>query len=140
MQTIIEGITQLHNYIQQFRCNKFMIVVDASFPFLSIKREIDNLSTPLIYYNDFTPNPLYEQVCNGIDVFLEEHCDGIIAIGGGSCIDVAKCIKLGVTALDGKACLIPPQVLQNRFVNPIYCNPYDRRYRVRVYTQRRHLL
>lgn len=111
MQTIIEGITQLHNYIQQFRCNKFMIVVDASFPFLSIKREIDNLSTPLIYYNDFTPNPLYEQVCNGIDVFLEEHCDGIIAIGGGSCIDVAKCIKLGVTALDGKACLIPPQVL-----------------------------
>ncbi len=43
---------------------------------------------------DYSPNPLYEEVINGLNVFNQENCDSIIAIGGGSCIDVAKAIKL----------------------------------------------
>ena len=42
----------------------------------------------------FTPNPLYEDVCKGIKLFNAKGCDTIIAVGGGSSIDVAKCIKL----------------------------------------------
>ena len=43
---------------------------------------------------DYSPNPLYDEVINGLNVFNQENCDSIIAIGGGSCIDVAKAIKL----------------------------------------------
>lgn len=46
------------------------------------------------YFKDFASNPLYEEVCRGISVLSENGCDSIIAIGGGSAIDVAKCIKL----------------------------------------------
>lgn len=48
----------------------------------------------LTEFSDFEPNPKYESVVKGVDVFLRESCDFIIAAGGGSAMDVAKCIKL----------------------------------------------
>ena len=61
-------------------------------------------------FSDFTPNPLYEQVCNGIELLKTSNCDTILAVGGGSAIDVAKCIKLAVLAKEGNAAIIPPLV------------------------------
>ena len=61
-------------------------------------------------FSDFTPNPLYEQVCNGIELLKNSNCDTILAVGGGSAIDVAKCIKLAVLAEEGNAAIIPPLV------------------------------
>ena len=63
-----------------------------------------------VKFSDFTPNPLYEQVCNGIELLKSSHCDTILAVGGGSAIDVAKCIKLAVLAEEGNAAIIPPLV------------------------------
>ena len=63
-------------------------------------------------FSDFTPNPLYEQVCNGIELLKSSQCDTILAVGGGSAIDVAKCIKLAVLAKEGNAAIIPPLVSQ----------------------------
>lgn len=45
-------------------------------------------------FTGYSPNPTYEEVLEGLDLFKIKACDGIIAIGGGSCIDVAKAIKL----------------------------------------------
>ena len=45
-------------------------------------------------FNDFQPNPLYESVVKGVEVYRNEGCGSIIAVGGGSAMDVAKCIKL----------------------------------------------
>lgn len=68
------------------------------------------MGVPHVMFSDFTPNPLYEQVCKGIDLFQITKCDTIVAVGGGSAIDVAKCIKLAVLAKEGNAALIPPLV------------------------------
>ena len=65
-----------------------------------------------IKFSDFTPNPLYEQVCNGIELLKSLNCDTILAVGGGSAIDVAKCIKLAYLAKEGNAAIIPPLVSQ----------------------------
>ena len=54
-----------------------------------------------IHFFDFTAyhvNPLYEDVLEGLKLFQSEKCDGIMAVGGGSAIDVAKCIKLFANA------------------------------------------
>lgn len=93
-QVIINGISQLSEIIEKSEAKKILLVVDSSFPFLSIKKEVESISVPYIIFNKFNPNPLYEDVCKGVDLFNIEGCDTIIAVGGGSSIDVAKCIKL----------------------------------------------
>lgn len=108
---IINGIANLPDILKEVDCKKLFLVIDSSYPFLNIKDEIDSLSVEeKVKFSDFTPNPLYEQVCAGIDLLKSAHCDTILAVGGGSAIDVAKCIKLAVLAHEGNAAIIPPLV------------------------------
>ena len=94
-------------------CRKLFLVIDSSYPFLNIKDSIEALPVEeKVKFSDFTPNPLYEQVCNGIELLKSSQCDTILAVGGGSAIDVAKCIKLAVLAKEGNAAIIPPLVSQ----------------------------
>lgn len=92
MQKIYQGINHLQEALEDSK--KVLLVCDSSFPFLSIKDDIENMGTPYVIFNDFTPNPLYEDVCKGVDLFQITKCDTILAVGGGSSLDVAKCIKL----------------------------------------------
>ena len=111
MQKIINGIAQLPAILKEVGCEKLFLVVDSSYPFLNIKDAIEALPVKeRVMFPDFTPNPLYEQVCNGIELLKTSNCDTILAVGGGSAIDVAKCIKLAVLAKEGNAAIIPPLV------------------------------
>ena len=109
-QSIISGIEKLPQILREVCCTKLLLVVDSSYPFLNIKEAIEALDVEKIFFSDFTPNPEYEQVCKGFELFQVEKCDGIIAVGGGSSIDVAKCIKLAVLAQEGVNAIIPPLV------------------------------
>lgn len=107
-QKIINGIEHLQESLAG--ATKVFVVSDSSFPFLNIKDDIENMGKPHVMFSDFTPNPVYEDVCKGIDLFQITKCDSILAVGGGSAIDVAKCIKLAVLAEEGNAAIIPPLV------------------------------
>ncbi len=48
----------------------------------------------IIRFSEFEPNPRYESIVAGVHTYRRESCDSIVAVGGGSSIDVAKCIKL----------------------------------------------
>lgn len=113
MQKIINGIDKLPGILQEVGCRKLFLVIDSSYPFLNIKDAIEALDVEeKVKFSDFTPNPLYEQVCKGIKLLQSSNCDTILAVGGGSAIDVAKCIKLAVLAEEGDAAIIPPLVSQ----------------------------
>ena len=112
MQKIINGIDNLSGILQEVGCQNLFLVMDSSYPFLNIKDAIETLPVKMVKFSDFTPNPLYEQVCKGIEMLNESKCDAILAVGGGSAIDVAKCIKLAVLAEEGNAAIIPPLVSQ----------------------------
>jgi len=43
-------------------------------------------------YSNFSGNPIGENVDEGVKEFKKNNCDGIIAIGGGSALDVGKAI------------------------------------------------
>ncbi len=74
---------------------KVLLVCDGAIKFLeAFNRKLDKIDTEIIRFSDFQPNPLYESVVEGVHVFRKEHCDSIVAVGGGSAMDVAKCIKL----------------------------------------------
>lgn len=74
--------------------SKVLLVCDAAFEYLQTKEEYLKMNVSYTIFNQFKPNPLYEDVVKGVEVFRKNQCDAIVAIGGGSSIDVAKCIKL----------------------------------------------
>ncbi|MBR5280140.1 MAG: phosphonoacetaldehyde reductase [Clostridia bacterium] len=97
MQKVIAGngsIQQLKHILNTVRARKVMIVCSCSYQFLPIKEQIDNIQIPIVFFDDFTPNPQYADVAKGVHLFNAEGCDTLLAVGGGSSIDVAKCIKL----------------------------------------------
>lgn len=55
---------------------------------------LKELGIILTEFSDFSPNPKYESVIAGIEAYRQHHCDMIVTAGGGSAMDVAKCIKL----------------------------------------------
>lgn len=55
-----------------------------------------------IRFNGFEENPKLPDITRGIKAFKGNDCDFVIAVGGGSVIDVAKSINL-LSANDGKA-------------------------------------
>lgn len=99
MQRIIEAgsdYSSIEQWIAEQKIATLFLVCDMSLQFLRIKDWIEKLSNRIkvVKFDDFQPNPLYESVTEGVKLFLENSCDGIMAVGGGSAIDVAKCIKL----------------------------------------------
>ena len=111
MQKIINGIDNLPRILEEIGSKKLFLVIDSSYPFLTIRDTIEALPVKeMVRFSEFTPNPLYEQVYKGIELFKSSQCDTIMAVGGGSAIDVAKCIKLAVLAKEGNNAIIPPVV------------------------------
>ncbi len=75
--------------------NKVLLVCDNSINYLEeFNKKLENIDNTFIKFSDFQSNPLYESVVKGVNKYRSEGCDSIIAVGGGSAIDVAKCIKL----------------------------------------------
>lgn len=48
----------------------------------------------VVFFHEFSPNPKYEEVEAGLALFEKEHCEMVLSMGGGSAMDVAKCIKM----------------------------------------------
>lgn len=88
----------LDDWIKENGCKRILMVCDGSIwyqkEFNTHLEEVEKAGVQMIGFRDFQPNPLYENVQDGVRLLREEQCDAIIAVGGGSAIDVAKCIKL----------------------------------------------
>ncbi len=46
------------------------------------------------FFCDYSPNPKYEEIQKGVQLFKQGEYDTILSFGGGSTMDVAKCIKV----------------------------------------------
>lgn len=98
MGTVLENYEDLSEYLVNKGIKKPLLVAGKSFESLRISgfiKELENQKLiTVVRFSSFTPNPKYEEVLEGIKVFRENGCDGILAIGGGSAMDVSKCIGL----------------------------------------------
>ena len=71
---------------------KTMLICGGSLDRLPIAEAVNALAA--VRFSAFSPNPLYEDVVAGVELFRSCGCNAILAVGGGSAMDVAKCIKL----------------------------------------------
>ena len=85
-------------YISHFNAKKPMLVTDKAIQKFEWFQEIMDLtqsySDDLYLFDEITPNPKDFEAMLGASLFLSFGCDLIIAIGGGSAIDCAKCISI----------------------------------------------
>ena len=51
-----------------------------------LKNDFDHLQV----FSQFSGNPTGKNVMEGVSLYLEKNCDGVIAFGGGSALDVGK--------------------------------------------------
>lgn len=112
-QTILfgEGVhRQIGDILQELGCRKFLLVCGGSFRRLPVADYFEHLDIPYVTFTDFTPNPQYDEVCRGVEVYRANGCDAIVAVGGGSAMDVAKCIKLYAPMSDDVCYLEQPCV------------------------------
>ena len=93
-----DNYIDLDNWLNDHKIKKLLLVCDSSIEFQkTLTAHLDEVKASgidIIHFSNFVPNPLYESVVEGVAIFHESGCDGIFAVGGGSAIDVAKCIKL----------------------------------------------
>lgn len=104
---ISDDFSVLSDFLDCYVDKKFFLVCDASYDFLKAKNIFDSRSS-IVKFSDFSPNPDYESVKKAVNVFKSEHCDIVFALGGGSAIDLAKCVKAYVSMDDDKEFLSQP--------------------------------
>lgn len=93
----LEHKKEIEKVLREQKAASVLLVCGNSFRRQALYKElcgyVKAAGAELTEFSDFAPNPAYESVVKGVQVFLEHRCDFIIAAGGGSAMDVAKCIK-----------------------------------------------
>ncbi len=62
-----------------------------------LQKELDQAGVEYVLFDEIRPNPSRENVMDGAKKGKENGCDFVIALGGGSVMDCAKCIALMMT-------------------------------------------
>lgn len=83
----------LQEVIEEKKYHRIFLVCGRAIEHMELKELLDDYRGVVTSFKGFTPNPSYEEIMEGVKAFEKGFFDCIIAVGGGSAIDVAKCIK-----------------------------------------------
>ncbi len=92
-----EGYEEFFRVLEEKEIKTLFLVCDKALPFLPLDfffAKLKELDISICSLNDFDANPRYKSVVKGVEAFRRSGAKMIAAIGGGSAMDVAKCIKL----------------------------------------------
>lgn len=107
-----DAYKKIQSILKEKNIKKYMLVCGSSFKKSFVMDYLKGLDIPFTVFSDFTANPDYNEVCKGVECFHNENCDAVIAAGGGSAIDVAKCIKL-FSSLDNRTSYLKQEYSSN---------------------------
>ena len=96
-QQIIEepgGLARLPGLLKEIGAKKPLVVCGHILKDSRLAESFSSAGIPLESFSGYTPNPRCEDIGRAVALFGAGGHDSIIAIGGGSAIDVAKCVKL----------------------------------------------
>ena len=89
-------INELSDACKNLNLTKPLFVTDKDLINLPFIKNIVSKNLKKFYnftiFSNFTGNPTGENVDEGVEEFKKNNCDGVIAIGGGSALDVGKAI------------------------------------------------
>lgn len=108
---------QFSRICQAHGCKRVLLVCGASFYssalHVAFEKTLEEGGIRLVHFSGFSPNPEVSAVEAGLDRFRAGGCDFILAAGGGSAMDVAKCIKL-FCAVEDTRNLLEQEIVPNQ--------------------------
>lgn len=92
---------ELCDAISQLGIKKLLIVSDEILVGIGlldkIKARLEEHDIDIVVYDGILPDPTYDQVETGLNILRDNHCEAILAVGGGSPIDASKAIAARAT-------------------------------------------
>ncbi|MBR0173245.1 MAG: iron-containing alcohol dehydrogenase [Lachnospiraceae bacterium] len=102
-QLVIEnGATmRLGGFLKKMNVNKALMVTDNVIKELGVADNVMDAAKKegigFAMYSDVLPEPPVENVNDAFAIYQKEGCDGVVGLGGGSAIDVAKAVAMLAT-------------------------------------------
>ena len=91
------AVNQLAAELERLQVRHPLLVTDAGLARTPIFARVKQLAPTAAVFSGVAANPTEQNVLDGVEVYREHLCDGIIGLGGGSPLDAAKAIRLKVT-------------------------------------------
>ena len=89
-------VKDLHTACKNLNINNPLFVTDKdliNLPFVkNVISDLNSYFKNLTIFSEFSGNPIGENVDEGTNIYKKNNCDGVIAFGGGSGLDVGKAI------------------------------------------------
>jgi len=97
------AVSLVGRYAEHMGASRVLLVTDPGIQKAgwasAVVRSLDSQGIAYDMYNQIFPNPRDFQVMEGADYYKQQGCDVIVAVGGGSVLDVAK--GIGIVAANG---------------------------------------
>lgn len=84
---------RLNEIFESHSIKRIMVVSKSAFERLRLDDVLRDNNIYYTIFDKYNSNPDYEDIVVGVEQYNKEACEAILAIGGGSTIDVAKCVK-----------------------------------------------
>lgn len=100
--TMLYGEGALQGFADRIRghAKRVLIVTDATLAKAGISALVEGVlaerGVASVVFDGTHPNPIEEDVENGVSAYRSGHCDALVALGGGSPMDVAKVVRFMV--------------------------------------------
>src|SRR5438445_7858197 len=95
------ALAELPNELARAGCRRPLIVTDPGLRAAGLLERVTGVlspaGVPFGLFEGVEPNPVEANVTEGARAYREAQCDGVVAIGGGSALDVGKAVRLRVT-------------------------------------------
>lgn len=89
----LKFIEEFKTKITNINPTKILFVCSSEYDRYGYRKALDELDIESVSFTDFDPCPEVSSVQKGIELMNKNCCDFMVAVGGGSAIDVAKGIK-----------------------------------------------
>ncbi|MEG2934665.1 MAG: iron-containing alcohol dehydrogenase, partial [Gordonibacter sp.] len=89
----LDGVCDAGSALRAVLVGKPLVVTGSHLASFGVKDTLDDAFPGYEVFSGFSSNPTYDEVLAGLEVFANAGCESIVSVGGGSAIDVAKCIK-----------------------------------------------
>ena len=87
-------IAELQQACDTLGISKPLFVTDSGLANMDFVQAVFKGLKSAVFYSDVQGNPTGQNVADGVAIYEQNNCDGVIAFGGGSGIDAAKAIAL----------------------------------------------